>query len=71
MRPILFKRHRFPPDVIRQSVWLYFHFILSRRDVEELLAARGIDVTCGTIRCWTTKFGTAKPGVWSETSPRQ
>lgn len=59
MRPISFKRHRFPPDVIRQAVWLYFRFTLSLRDVEELLAARGVDVTYETIRCWTTKFGTA------------
>jgi len=36
-----FKRHRFPPEVIRYAVWLYFHFTLSVRDVEELLAQRG------------------------------
>lgn len=59
MRPISFKRHRFPPEVIRQAVWLYFRFTLSLRDVEELLAERGIDVTYETIRCWTMKFGTA------------
>jgi hypothetical protein len=51
MRPISFKRHRFPPDVIRQAVWLYFRFTLSLRDVEELLAARGVDVTYETVRC--------------------
>lgn len=39
---ICFKRHRFPPDVIRYAVWLYFRFTLSIRDVEELLAERGI-----------------------------
>ena len=59
MRPISFKRHRFPSDVIRRAVWLYFRLTLSLRDVEELLAARGVDVTYETIRCWTTKFGTA------------
>ena len=52
-----FKRHRFPPDVIRYAVWLYFRFTLSLRDVEELLAERGIDVSYETIRCWTIKFG--------------
>jgi putative transposase len=52
-----FKRHRFPPDVIRYAVWLYFRFTLSLRDVEELLAHRGIDVSYETIRCWTIKFG--------------
>ena len=59
MNPISFKRHRFPPEVIRQAVWLYFRFTLSLRDVEELLAARGIEVSYETIRCWTIKFGPA------------
>ncbi len=57
MRPLSFKRHRFPADVIRHAVWLYFRFTLSFRDVEEMLAARGIDVSYETIRCWTIKFG--------------
>ncbi len=57
MRPLSFKRHRFPADVIRHAVWLYFRFTLSFRDVEELLAQRGIDVSYETIRCWTIKFG--------------
>jgi len=52
-----FKRHRFPADVIRHAVWLYFRFNLSFRDVEELLAQRGVDVCYETIRCWTIKFG--------------
>jgi putative transposase len=54
---ISFKRHRFPADVIRHTVWLYFRFSFSFRDVEELLAQRGIDVSYETIRCWTIKFG--------------
>jgi len=57
MPPISFKRHRFPPDAIRHAVWLYFRFSLSLRDVEEMLAQRGIDVSYETIRCWTIKFG--------------
>ncbi len=57
MTPISYKRHRFPPDVIRHAVWLYFRFTLSLRDVEELLAQRGIEVRYETIRCWTRKFG--------------
>ncbi len=61
MRPISFKRHRFPPDVIRQAVWLYFRLTLSLREVEELLAARGVDVTYETIRCWAMKFGSQHP----------
>ena len=57
MKPVSYKRHRFPPDVIRHAVWLYFRFTLSLRDVEELLAQRGIEVSYETIRCWTLKFG--------------
>ena len=57
MKPISYKRHRFAADVIRHAVWLYFRFTLSLRDVEELLAQRGIEVSYETIRCWTLKFG--------------
>ena len=57
MKSISFKRHRFPADLIRHAVWLYFRFSLSFRDVEELLVQRGIDVSYETIRCWTIKFG--------------
>jgi DDE domain len=54
---ISYKRHRFPTEVIGHAVWLYFRFTLSFRDVEDLLAERGIDVSYETIRCWTLKFG--------------
>lgn len=57
LRPISYKRHQFPPDVIRHAVWLYFRFPLSLRDVEELVAQRGAGVSYETIRCWTLKFG--------------
>lgn len=57
MCPLSFKRHRFPADVIRHAVWLYFRFTLSFRDVEEMLAQRRINVSYETIRCWTNKFG--------------
>ena len=57
MRALSFKRHRFSAEVIRYTVWLYFRFTLSFRDVEELLAQRGIEVSYETIRCWTIKFG--------------
>ncbi len=57
MNKLSFKRHRFPADIIRQAVWLYFRFSLSLRDVEELMAQRGIEVSYETIRCWTIKFG--------------
>lgn len=54
---VSFKRHRFPADLIRQAVWLYFRFTLSIRDVEELLAQRGIEVSREAVRCWVNKFG--------------
>ena len=57
MKPISYARHRFPADVIRQTVWLYFRFTLSFRDVEDLMAERGIDVSYESVRCWTRKFG--------------
>ena len=44
MQPISYARHQFPPEVIRHAVWLYLRFTLSYRDVEELLAERGLDV---------------------------
>lgn len=59
MRPISFKRHRFPADVIRHAVWLYYRFTMSSRDVEDLLAERGMDVPHETIRCWANKLGPA------------
>ncbi len=52
-----YKRHRFPPDIISYAVWLYFRFNLSHRDIEDLLAERGITVTYETIRRWCIKFG--------------
>ena len=57
MQAVSFKRHRFPPDVIRQALWLYFRFTLSFRDVEEMLAQCGIEISYETIRCWNLKFG--------------
>jgi transposase-like protein len=57
MQPISYKRHRFPPDTIRLAVWLYFRFTMSLRDVEDMLAERGIDVSYETVRCWANKFG--------------
>ncbi|MFN0193297.1 MAG: IS6 family transposase [Aestuariivirga sp.] len=57
MKAVSCARHRFPADVIRQTVWLYFRFTLSFRDVEDLMAERGIDVSYETVRCWTRNFG--------------
>ena len=52
-----YKRHRFPPVIISYAVWLYYRFNLSHRDIEDLLAERGIIVTRESIRLWCIKFG--------------
>ena len=53
-----YKRHRFPPNIISYAVWLYYRFNLSHRDIEDLLAERGISVSRESIRLWCNKFGT-------------
>jgi putative transposase len=53
----LYKRHRFPPEIIQYAVWLYYRFNLSHRDIEDLLAEKGISVSYETIRLWCNKFG--------------
>jgi len=58
VKPISFKRYRFPANVIRQPVWLYCRFTLSIRDVEELLAQCGIEVSREAIRFGVITFGT-------------
>jgi putative transposase len=52
-----YKLHRFPPDIISYAVWLYYRFNLSHRDIEDLLAERGIIVSREAIRLWCIKFG--------------
>jgi putative transposase len=52
-----FKGYRFPPEIIGHAVWLYHRFALSHRDIEELLAERGIQVSYEAIRLWCRKFG--------------
>ena len=52
-----YKRHRFPPEVIAHAVWLYYRFSLSFRDIEEMLASRGVTVSYEAIRLWCGKFG--------------
>ena len=62
-KPPSYQRHRFPSEIISHSVWLYHRFCLSFREVEELLAERGITVTYETIRQWCQKFG---PGLYAD-----
>src|SRR5207248_7252901 len=57
MRPLSYSGYRFPPEIIQHAIWLYLRFTLSFRDVEELLAERGIDVSHETIRRWVAVFG--------------
>jgi putative transposase len=52
-----YRGHRFPPAIISYSVWLYHRFTLSLRDVEDLLAERGVIVSYESIRYWCRKFG--------------
>jgi putative transposase len=57
MTTISFARHQFPPAIIRHTAWLYLRFTLSYRDVEDLLAERGLDVSYESVRRWVLKFG--------------
>ncbi len=57
MTKISYAGYRFPPEIIHQSIWLYFRFTLSFRDVEDLLAERGIEVSYETVRRWVNHFG--------------
>src|SRR5260221_789365 len=59
MNKIICRGYRFPPEIIQRAIWLYDRFTLSLRDVEELLAERGIEVTYETIRQWGIRFGPA------------
>ncbi|ASP23741.1 DDE domain protein (plasmid) [Antarctobacter heliothermus] len=65
-----YKRHRFPPQIIAHVVWLYVRFNLSLREVEEMMLARGVDVSYETIRRWTVKFGPLIAHVLRRRQPR-
>jgi putative transposase len=52
-----YRGYRFPPEIISHCAWLYFRFSVSYRDVEELMAERGVTVTYETIRTWCDRFG--------------
>src|SRR5438270_10842211 len=60
MTLLSYRRHRFPPPIIQHAIWLYLRFTLSYRDVEELLAERGLEISYETVRRWVLKFG---PGI--------
>ena len=56
MTKISYAGYRFPPEVIHQAIWLYLRFTLSLRDVEDLLAERGVAVSYETVRRWANHF---------------
>src|ERR1700730_7270395 len=58
MTKISYTGYRFPPVIIQQAIWLYARFTLSFRDVEDLLAERGLAVSHETVRRWVNHFGT-------------
>ena len=70
MNKISYRRHRFPAEIIQRAVWLCFRFPLSYRDVEDLLAERGVDVSYETIRRWSLKFGQAYARKLRQSRPR-
>ena len=57
MKPISYRCHRFAPQVTQHAIGLYGRFTLSFRDVEDLLAERGLDISHETVRRWVLKFG--------------
>jgi putative transposase len=66
----LYHRHRFPAEIISHCVWLYFRFALSFRDVEEILAMRGVSLSYETVREWCLKFGQTYANGLRHKSPR-
>jgi putative transposase len=67
---VSYKGHRFPVEVINHCVWLYLRFPLSFREVEELMLARGVEVSYETIRRWCDKFGQAYANQLRRRRPR-
>jgi putative transposase len=76
---ISYKGYRFPPEIIQQAIWLYLRFTLSFRDVEDLLAERGIMVSYETVRRWVNILdprsrricanadpNPTRPGIWTK-----
>jgi putative transposase len=66
----LYKRHRFPAEIISHCVWLYFRFSLSYRDVQEMVAKRGVIVSHEAVRYWGRKFGQGYTNQLRKRRPR-
>ena len=71
MAALCYRRHRFPPEIIQHAIWFYLRFTLSYRDVEELLAERGLEISYETVRRWVLKFGPAIARRLRQRRPRQ
>ena len=71
MAPLSYHRHRFPPEIIQHAIWLYLRFTLSYRDVEELLAERGLEVSYETVRRWVLKFRVRPPDSTRPPTPQR
>src|SRR6202140_105787 len=70
MRKFSYAGYRFPPEIIRQAIWLYLRFTLSLRDVEDLLAERGVAVSYETVRRWVNHFGPMIPADLRNRRPK-
>ena len=69
MKKISYSGYRFPPEIIQQAIWLYLRFTLSLRDVEDLLAERGVAVSYETVRRLLNHFGPDDCGRPAKASP--
>jgi transposase-like protein len=69
MTPLCYLRHPFPPEIIQHAIWLYLRFTLSYRDVEELLAERGLDISYETVRRWVLKVRSGDRATAASASP--
>src|SRR6202035_4784414 len=70
MAEISYRRHRFPPVIIQHAVWLYLRFTLSYRDVEELLAERGLDISYESVRSWVLTGDRSGPAAVPSSTER-
>jgi len=70
MRKISYAGYRFPAEIIQQAIWLYLRFTLSLRDVEDLLAERGVTVSYETVRRWVNHFGPMVAADLQERRPK-
>jgi putative transposase len=69
MEKISYKGYRFPAEILQQAVWLYLRFTLSLRDVEDLLAERGVTVSYETVRRWVNHFGPMLQRTCADAAP--